>query len=135
MIFYRYLFVTITAVSCLICMVLTLFPKFMYPPLRVSVFSVFGLSFLLPIVFLNCTYDPTIALPPDWDKLASIGFIGLAGTVLYLFMLPERFLKGQVDYFGSSHNVFHTLVVVALAVDFKQSWELYRQRLNFECPA
>lgn len=128
MIFYRYFFVTIITVCCTICMITTLFPKFTSPPLRVTMYLFFGFSFVAPMVFLSYNYDPSIALPPDWLKLSWVGGIYLIGTSLYLTKVPERWLKGQVDYFGSSHNIFHVLILVALVISMKDQWQLYRER-------
>lgn len=128
MVFYRYFFVTIIMICCTICMITTLFPRLTSPPLRVSMYLFFGLSFVAPILFLEYNYNPEIALAPDWMKLAPIGVVYLVGTTLYLTKVPERWLKGQVDYFGSSHNIFHVMILVALILTMKESWALYLKR-------
>ena len=128
MVFYRYLFVSIIIVSCTICMITTLFPRLTSPTLRVAMYFFFALSFVAPIIFLQSNYDPDIAMPPDWFRLAPIAVIYFVGTVIYLTKVPERWLKGQVDYFGSSHNIFHVMILVALALTMKESWLLYKER-------
>jgi adiponectin receptor len=131
MIVFRYIFVSIITVCCAICMYCTMKPKFGSPPMRVLVFFLFGLSFLVPILFLQFKYDPAISLPPNWSKLSDVGAIYFIGTFLYLTKIPERWLNGQTDFFGSSHNIFHVLILVALAVDMVDCWQLYVERQNF----
>jgi predicted membrane channel-forming protein YqfA (hemolysin III family) len=116
-------------------MVTTLFPKLTSPILRVSMYFFFGLSFLDPILFLEYNYNPDIAMLPNWMKLAPIGAVYYVSTILYFAKIPERWLKGQVDYFGSSHNIFHVMILVALTLTMKESWLLYKDRQNFVCPA
>ena len=72
--------------------------------------------------------DPELSLPPNWSKLADVGAVYFVGTVLYLTKIPERWLNGQVDYIGSSHNIFHVLILVALSLDMTDCWRLYLER-------
>ena len=45
------------------------------------------------------------------------------GVFFYLTKVPERFMKpGIVDYCGHSHNIFHCLVLLGIAVDAYYSW-------------
>jgi adiponectin receptor len=58
-------------------------------------------------------------MPADFGQLAIIGAIYSLGIVFFLAKIPERWLKGQVDYIGSSHNIFHVIVLFGIAIDFK----------------
>jgi len=37
------------------------------------------------------------------------------GCVFYLYKIPECFFPGRFDFVGSSHNLFHTFIVLAAA--------------------
>lgn len=134
MIVYRYIFVTLITVCCVVCMYCTMKPKFGSPPMRVLVFFIFGVSFLVPLLFLQFNYDAAISMPPDWSKLLTVGAIYFVGALIYLTKIPERWLNGKTDYIGSSHNIFHVLILVGLTLDMVDSWRLYEARQMFQCP-
>jgi len=49
----------------------------------------------------------------------------LCGVVLFLCHIPERVFPGTLDYFGSSHQIFHVMVVLSVVVHMKGLWRVY----------
>uniref|UniRef100_A0A7S1AL49 Uncharacterized protein n=1 Tax=Noctiluca scintillans TaxID=2966 RepID=A0A7S1AL49_NOCSC len=45
--------------------------------------------------------------------MSAVGYLG--GAVFYVGQMPERWRPGYFDLFGQSHQIFHTLVLVAAA--------------------
>ncbi|WVQ62430.1 uncharacterized protein L199_000570 [Kwoniella botswanensis] len=81
--------------------------------LRTSTFLFLGCSATIPIVhiIINEGYDhakQTIAV--DWIFKAGVTYI--LGAAIYATRYPERLYPGKFDIFFSSHQIFHSLVVV-----------------------
>jgi adiponectin receptor len=79
-------------------------------------FVMMGLSAVAPVIHGLRLYGleqmrKTIAL--DWVVLQ--GFLYILGAALYAARFPERVKPGLFDIWGSSHQIFHVLVVLAAA--------------------
>lgn len=59
------------------------------------------------------------------------GFLILIGASLYGYRFPESFAPGRFDIWGGSHQLFHTLVVIATAVHFAGLYEAYEYNYTF----
>lgn len=53
------------------------------------------------------------------------GLIFLIGVTFYTTRFPESIKPGKFDIFGSSHNYFHVLVVIATTVHLIGIWDAY----------
>lgn len=92
-------------------------PKFRLPqwrPFRAMMFVAMGLSAVFPVVHgvqaFGIDYlNKTIALP--W--LVSHGILYIVGAAIYATRIPERWYPGSFDIWGSSHQIFHVLILVA----------------------
>lgn len=92
-------------------------PKFRTPkwrPFRAAMFVAMGLSAALPVLhgvylFGIPKMNRTISLP----HVVTQGALYIAGAVLYASRIPERFSPGTFDIWGSSHQIFHVLVLLA----------------------
>lgn len=92
-------------------------PKFRTPalrPFRALMFVLMGLSAVFPVLHASRIYGfsqlrDTIGL--DWVLLQ--GFLYILGAGIYAARLPERLAPGKFDIWGSSHQIFHVLVVLA----------------------
>lgn len=49
----------------------------------------------------------------DWALLEGVLYIG--GAAIYALRIPEKWSPGRFDLYGSSHQIFHFLVVAAAA--------------------
>lgn len=119
----RWCFFSLITLCCFVCMVLTLRPNIVANPvLRSSIFSCFILSFLAPLLYVSINYNAEISLPPDFGHLFLVAGIYFAGCIFYLTKVPERWIKdGKVDYIGSSHNIFHVMVMIGISLDITYS--------------
>ncbi|GAB7362029.1 hypothetical protein MBLNU230_g2063t1 [Neophaeotheca triangularis] len=99
--------------------VVVLYPKFRTPewrPVRALMFVAMGLSAIIPVVHGISIYgvsrlEKQIGL--SW--LVMQGLLYISGAVIYAARVPERLRPGAFDIWGSSHQVFHVLVVLAAA--------------------
>lgn len=128
--FWKYTF-TVTFLGLgSICTFFTLDPKFSsaaYRPIRSTMFILFGLSGLLPIVVGIYKYGVSVTREiSGLGWLISEGVFYITGAVLYAMRVPERFTHkdhqhhiGTFDIWGHSHQIFHVFVVVAAYCHWK----------------
>ncbi|KAF7191935.1 ADIPOR-like receptor SPBC12C2.09c [Pseudocercospora fuligena] len=101
-------------------MVVVLHPKFRSPswrPFRAFMFVMMGLSAVFPVLHGLSIHgwaevERRIAL--SW--LITQGLLYIIGAMIYAARIPERWKPGTFDILGSSHQIFHALVVAAAAV-------------------
>lgn len=106
---------TLAAGTSIVCV----HPKTRTPafrPFRALMFVLMGLSAVFPVLHGLQIYGldqmrKTIGL--DWVVLQ--GALYIIGAGLYAARVPERFKPGHFDIWGSSHQIFHVLVVLAAA--------------------
>ncbi|KAF2178802.1 HlyIII-domain-containing protein [Zopfia rhizophila CBS 207.26] len=99
--------------------VVSIHPKFRTPalrPFRALMFVLMGLSAVFPVFHGLRLYGleqmrKTIGL--DWVVLQGVLYI--LGAGIYAARFPERMKPGTFDIWGSSHQIFHLLVVLAAA--------------------
>lgn len=92
-------------------------PRFRAPslrPVRALMFVLMGLSGVIPVLHGLRLYgleqmQKTVSL--NWVILQ--GALYIFGAVLYASRFPERARPGKFDIWGSSHQLFHILVVMA----------------------
>ncbi|KZF19794.1 hemolysin-III channel protein Izh2 [Xylona heveae TC161] len=99
------------------CAVVSVIPKFRTPawrPFRASMFVAMGLSAVFPVLHGLQLYgfeQINRQMGLSWTVLQ--GFLYILGAGIYAARVPERFSPGTFDIWGSSHQIFHTLVVLA----------------------
>ncbi|KAF2644958.1 HlyIII-domain-containing protein [Massarina eburnea CBS 473.64] len=94
-------------------------PKFRTPalrPFRALMFVAMGLSAVFPVIHAVRIFGlehlrRSIGL--DWVVLQGVLYI--VGAAIYAARFPERTNPGKYDIWGSSHQIFHCLVVAAAA--------------------
>jgi len=94
-------------------------PQFRTPalrPVRALMFVLMGLSAVFPVLHGITLYGvehlrKSVGL--DWVVLQGVLYI--AGAGLYAARIPEKWAPGRFDIWGSSHQIFHVLVVMAAA--------------------
>ncbi|KAF2712517.1 HlyIII-domain-containing protein [Pleomassaria siparia CBS 279.74] len=99
--------------------VVSVHPRFRTPalrPFRALMFVLMGLSAVIPVLHGIRLYSlnhlrKTVGL--DWVILEGVLYI--LGAGLYAARFPERTNPGKYDIWGSSHQIFHVLVVMAAA--------------------
>ncbi|KAG7660728.1 uncharacterized protein J8A68_005690 [[Candida] subhashii] len=126
-----------------ICTVLTLHPEFSsvdYRGFRATMFIMFGLSGVLPVLASFALFDyDTVVQRSGLYWLILEGVFYITGAVLYACRFPERLvhidqhllellqnpLPGKFDIFGHSHQIFHIFVVIAAFCHWKALVQCY----------
>ncbi|GJP90476.1 hypothetical protein AnigIFM56816_000310 [Aspergillus niger] len=99
------------------CILVSIFPHFRTPrwrPFRASMFVGMGLSAVFPVIHGLRLYgleQMTRQIGLGWLLLQ--GFLYILGATIYAARVPERLRPGHFDLWGSSHQIFHVLVVCA----------------------
>jgi adiponectin receptor len=94
-------------------------PTFRTPalrPFRALMFVLMGLSAVFPVlhgVKLYGVEHLRTSIGLDWVVLQGVLYI--VGAVIYAARVPEKWAPGKYDIWGSSHQIFHVLVVLAAA--------------------
>jgi len=134
-IFWRYVFMSVISVLTLACMVITVKSSFDTPKSRALIFSTFGASVLVPTLGLEFWKDERYTLEPNLTIYAWGVLSYIVGMYFYVSKVPEKFSKtGRFDFIGSSHQIFHCLVLLGVSITFYASYQVYQERLNFSCP-
>jgi adiponectin receptor len=92
-------------------------PKFRTPalrPFRALMFVFMGLSAVFPMfhgIRLYGLVHMREAASLDW--VVAQGALYILGAAIYAARVPEKWAPGKYDIVGSSHQIFHVLVVMA----------------------
>ncbi|KAI5805529.1 hemolysin-III related-domain-containing protein [Peziza echinospora] len=101
----------------LFCIVLTLHPRFRTPqfrPVRAGMYVLYGLSGIISIFHgIEISSLEVVRRQIGLEFLVLEGVFYIVGAGIYAARVPERWCPGRFDLVGSSHQIFHTLVVVA----------------------
>ena len=110
-------YITLGVVLCAVSMFMSLREKFgepKYRPLRMIVFSAFGLINIIPGIHWCFVLETHLFV--YFGLFIVQGIIYIVGGLLYVVRIPERFFPGKCDYWFQSHQIFHILVVLAAIV-------------------
>ena len=107
-----------------------------YRSFRLSVFVLTGLSAIFPIVHAYSLFpleqlNQQSGIPYYYAE----GGLLLLGALVYGSRFPEKLYPGRFDMWGSSHQIFHVLVVLATSVHLvglinALEWNHIHQRCN-----
>ena len=99
------------------CTFVSIIPQFRTPrwrPFRAAMFVGMGLSAVFPVIHGLQLYgidQMRRQIGLGWLLLQ--GFLYILGAGIYAARVPERLRPGKFDILGSSHQIFHVLVVCA----------------------
>ncbi|ORY29742.1 hemolysin-III related-domain-containing protein [Naematelia encephala] len=80
---------------------------------RTLTFIALGLSAVVPVLHVLLTQGLVHARERmSLDLVIATGVAYIFGALLYAARIPEKFSPGSFDYFGSSHQIFHVMVLV-----------------------
>ncbi|SMY20961.1 unnamed protein product [Zymoseptoria tritici ST99CH_1A5] len=103
-------------------LVVVLYPKFRTPewrPVRALMFVLMGLSAVIPVVHGVSKYGyAQMEQRMGLSYAIGQGVLYIVGAAIYAGRVPERFNPGAFDIWGSSHQIFHVLVVMAAVTHF-----------------
>lgn len=99
------------------CSIVSLLPRFRTPrwrPFRAGMFVSMGLSAVFPVLHgLQLFGMEQMRRQIGLEWLLLQGFLYILGAGIYAVRVPERLQPGKFDIVGSSHQIFHVLVVCA----------------------
>src|SRR5690348_4577005 len=90
-----------------------------YRWMRTILFLALGLSAIIPVVHGLLIYGlaPLVDMMSLYYMIA-MGSMYVTGALIYGWRVPERWWPGVFDIWGSSHQIFHLLVVGAALVHY-----------------
>ncbi|GAB7350616.1 hypothetical protein MBLNU459_g1182t1 [Dothideomycetes sp. NU459] len=101
------------------CVTVSVDSRFRTPawrPSRAGMFIAMGLSAVVPVLHGIKLYGVgQLQRQIGLSWLVSQGVMYIIGAGLYAARVPERFQPGTFDVWGSSHQIFHVLVLMAAA--------------------
>ncbi|XP_067009205.2 progestin and adipoQ receptor family member 3 [Anabrus simplex] len=104
-------------------------------PVKTTAFLLWTLYGLVPIWHQTVRYG-------GWDTNIvrvflprMLGLYGISGLAFFFYvsMVPERLFPGRVDYIGSSHQIWHLLVVLAMYHYHNTGVMYIKYRMNHGC--
>ncbi|KAJ6011180.1 hypothetical protein N7451_002592 [Penicillium sp. IBT 35674x] len=99
------------------CVCVSIVPRFRTPrwrPFRAAMFVGMGLSAVFPVLHgLSLFGFDRMRQQIGLTWLLLQGFLYILGAAIYAARVPERLRPGKFDLVGSSHQIFHVLVVCA----------------------
>ena len=102
---------------------------------RGRLYLLFGISAGLPVIHIMISKNKLKGYSEDIRFFFWYigGIIYIIGGILYIIRFPERKFPGKVDYFGSSHQLFHFLVVIAAVCHYFGCLDAYYIRFENMC--
>lgn len=109
-------FATLTVILALCCTIFVLDDKFNtknYRHIRAYFFISFACSGFIPVItgMMNFGLNESLQRIQYRSLLLEIVFYA-SGALIYGYRIPEIFAPGKFDFFGSSHQLFHILVIL-----------------------
>ena len=103
--------------------------------LRGSSFLTFGICSGIPIIHFFIAGEKLKGYNNDirflYWYLGGITYV--IGAILYLIRFPEKYFPGKFDIFGSSHQLLHIAVLIAIIFHYIGSLDAYYSRFNNIC--
>jgi len=109
-------------------------PSFRTPalrPFRALMFVLMGLSAVVPVIHGIRLYG--IEHMQDVASLNYVvaqGALYILGAAIYAARVPEKWYPGRFDIWGSSHQIFHVLVVLAAVTHFCGLFGAFRHEMG-----
>lgn len=114
------------------CTIVTMMGRFRTPawrPFRAGMFVSMGLSAVFPVLHgLSAFGLKQLQKQLGLNWLLLQGFLYILGASIYAIRAPERWYPGRFDIVGSSHQIFHVLVVLAAMAHLNGLFKAYDYR-------
>ncbi|KAI1326319.1 putative hemolysin-III channel protein Izh2 [Xylariaceae sp. FL0255] len=113
---------SMTTCTALCCGILSLSPTFSTRKFRIwraSMFAAFGLSAIIFIIHGLLLYGwevQSTRMSLVW--MGWMATFNLVGVTMHVVMIPERWVPYRFDLYGSSHQIFHTAVLIAACIHY-----------------
>ena len=130
--FYQVLWIGLVWCCCLVALAVTIKPsilaQFEKNWVIAGIYIVAGYSTSPGYLHMWLVIDPAyLPVVPVWTFVVA-GLCAAIGGVIYSLKVPERYYPLKFDYFGNSHNIFHTLSVVGFLLAMRGSIRMYHER-------
>ena len=104
--------------------------------LRGCLFLLVGISTSVPIIHLAMLNNQEGMIPDQkFTQFILGGLTYIMGALIYISRIPEKHCPGTFCIWGSSHQIWHCLVITGIVFHYLASVQTYHERLNFsECP-
>ena len=66
-------------------------------------------------------------------SLLGMAFFYIFGCFFYVGKFPERCCPGKFDYFGSSHQIWHCMVLAAAIIHYVGAMDAFHARQITKC--
>lgn len=112
-------FITLLGIATVLFSLIPTFQKPGFRIIRVSLFAGMGLSGILPVLHKQVLFwhQPEALHTTGYEIL--MGTFYLLGALIYVTRVPERWMPGKFDIAGSSHQLFHILVVAGAYTHYR----------------
>ncbi|KAK4542148.1 hypothetical protein LTR36_006995 [Oleoguttula mirabilis] len=111
--------ITTIAAGTLAVVMLPKFRSAEWRPFRAFMFVAMGLSAVVPVIHGVQKYGVAqLEKQMGLWWVVGQGVLYIVGAAVYAARVPERLRPGRFDIWGSSHQIFHVLVVLAAAAHF-----------------
>jgi adiponectin receptor len=100
------------------------------------VFLFAGISTAFPMIHLLCINGNPGTIPNQNFSLFVFGGLAyIIGAIIYIMRVPEKHCPGTFCIWGSSHQIWHCLVITGIVLHYYASIDIYHERLRVsECP-
>ncbi|KAF9301853.1 hypothetical protein BGZ74_006180 [Mortierella antarctica] len=119
---WQILYLTLITVFGAATIVAVIRPKFRTPQyrwVRSTLFLALGLCGVFPVIHGLFVYGLVLAQKAmSLNYMIWMGASYVIGALLYGSRTPERFFPGKCDHFGSSHQIFHMMVLMGVVAHF-----------------
>ncbi|KAF2818992.1 HlyIII-domain-containing protein [Ophiobolus disseminans] len=105
-------------------------------PFRALMFVLMGLSAVFPVIHGIRIYGVEhMQVAAGLNYVVLQGILYILGAVIYAARIPEKWFSGKFDIWGSSHQIFHVLVVLAAATHFCGLYRAFREEQSMRSAA
>jgi adiponectin receptor len=128
-VFYMTINMTLGCAGCIVSVVPT-FRAIKYREARVVMFIFMGASGGFPLIhmmILNGSFHWLVFY------ILAMGAMYLTGAAIYAFQVPERWLPGKFDILGSSHQLWHVFIFLAVCTHYVGLRKFYFWRMSQAC--
>lgn len=63
------------------------------------------------------------------------GLSYIIGVIIYIFRFPEKIWPGRFCFLGSSHQLWHCFILIAICFHYFASLDSYYDRIQYPCTA
>ncbi|ROT75421.1 putative progestin and adipoQ receptor family member 3 isoform X1 [Penaeus vannamei] len=102
---------------------------------RVTLFTGWAVSGLLPTIHWTLLHGgvSTGIVQVFLPRILMMYAISGTAVVVYVWKIPERYFPGRFDFIGSSHQLWHLIIVAALVYWHQTGLEYAYYRMVFGC--